>query len=67
MKYTMISSYSGLEHTLNLNCTEEEFKKGKDKCANGTLIQDAFSFLSPEEREFIMTGITPEEWKMIFK
>jgi hypothetical protein len=26
------------------------------------LIQDAFPDLSPDDREFLMTGITPEEW-----
>jgi hypothetical protein len=28
----------------------------------GVLLQDAFPNLSPAEREFIKTGITPEEW-----
>lgn len=30
-------------------------------------IQVAFNNLSAEEREFLMTGITPSEWKEIFK
>jgi len=29
-------------------------------------IQDLFPDLSPAEREFIRTGITPEEWKEHF-
>lgn len=33
---------------------------------NGERIQDAFGFLSAEEREFILTGITPDEWKKMF-
>ena len=32
----------------------------------GLLIQDAFPTLSADEREFIKTGITPEEWKAAF-
>ena len=32
----------------------------------GKLIQDAFPSLSADEREFLMTGITPEEWNSIF-
>jgi hypothetical protein len=28
----------------------------------GVLIQDAMPHLSPDEREFLMTGITPDEW-----
>ena len=31
------------------------------------LIQDAFPHLNFEEREFILTGITPEEWDELFK
>ena len=33
---------------------------------NGALIQDALPEVSPEEREFIMTGITPSMWNHIF-
>ena len=32
----------------------------------GVPIQDAMPNLTPNEREFIMTGITPEEWNEIF-
>jgi hypothetical protein len=31
-----------------------------------TLIQDAFPDLTADQREFIMTGITPEEWDQMF-
>jgi hypothetical protein len=30
------------------------------------LIQDAFPTLTADEREFILTGITSEEWDEIF-
>jgi hypothetical protein len=30
------------------------------------LIQNAFPTLSPEIREFIMSGITPQEWADMF-
>lgn len=30
------------------------------------LIQNIVPHLSPEDREFLMTGITPEEWKEMF-
>jgi hypothetical protein len=32
----------------------------------GTLAQDAFVGISPEWREFIMTGILPEVWEAKF-
>ena len=33
-----------------------------DRFDSGTPIQDALSGISPEMREFVMTGITPDEW-----
>ena len=32
----------------------------------GALIQDVMPNLTPDEREFIMTGITPAEWDEAF-
>jgi hypothetical protein len=32
----------------------------------GAAIQEAFACLSAEEREFLLTGITPQEWKELF-
>ena len=29
-------------------------------------IQDAFKFLTDDEREFLLTGITPEQWENYF-
>jgi hypothetical protein len=33
---------------------------------HGELIQNAMPNLSADEREFIMTGITPDEWASVF-
>lgn len=33
---------------------------------SGTLIQNAMPNLSADEREFIMTGMTPDVWDQIF-
>ena len=32
----------------------------------GELIQSALSYLTVDEREFLMTGISPEEWEESF-
>lgn len=32
----------------------------------GMNIQDAFPMLNADQREFLMTGLTPEEWDAIF-
>jgi hypothetical protein len=46
--------------------TIEQMELGEDAYASGAYIQDAFSFLTPEQREFLMTGITPEQWEALF-
>ena len=37
-----------------------------EKWMEGSLIQDVFPELTANEREFIMTGITPQEWEEAF-
>jgi hypothetical protein len=56
------SPLSGNIHSMDLNVTEEQINAYK----NGMLIQDAFPNLTADEREFIMTGITAEEWNTVF-
>jgi len=54
------------EHTLHVpKLTEEKlpFLSESLRDLHDLLIQDAFPELSPDEREFILTGITSEEWK----
>ena len=38
------------------------YKQGKVAYEAGYRMQDAFSAFTPDEREFIMTGICPECW-----
>jgi len=58
MKITRTSMFSGVERTLDLSITEEQLSAWK----SGTLCQDAFPQLSADDREFIMTGVTAQEW-----
>ena len=62
MKITRKSPFSGKEHTMDLDVTEEQLIRWK----GGQLIQNVFPHLSPDEREFLMTGITPQEWEETF-
>ena len=62
MNITRTSSISGKTNTLDLNVTEEQILKWQF----GTFAQDAFPNLDASEREFIMTGITPNEWENMF-
>jgi len=56
------SEVSGETRSLDLNITPEQVKSYLE----GALIQDAFPDLSADDREFIMTGIVPEEWDKLF-
>lgn len=42
-----------------------KYKTGKIYFEAGYLIQDAWPEFSPDEREFILTGICPECWNSI--
>jgi hypothetical protein len=63
MLITRKSLFTGKTHTLEINVTPEQLRTWE----NGMVIQRAMPHLTPDEREFIMTGITAEEWKNLFK
>lgn len=56
------SRHSDISHTREINVTQEQINKWMD----GTLIQEAMPDVSKEDREFILSGITPEEWLEVF-
>jgi hypothetical protein len=62
MEITKTSRFSGVTRTLNLDVTLDEYATWK----GGELIQVAMPRLDADEREFIMTGITAEEWEKTF-
>jgi hypothetical protein len=47
---------------LDIPITEESFMEWQ---RSGALIQDAFPALSVDHREFMISGITPDEWQDI--
>ena len=55
------SLISGKTNTMDLPVTEEQIETWQ----NGGLIQDVFPELAPDEREFIKTGITSDEWQKL--
>jgi len=59
MKVTRKSLFSGNVHTMELPVTLTEVITYFAGTAN---IQDIFPHLTDEQREFIKSGITPEEW-----
>lgn len=62
MRIEKASGMSGRVNTRDINVTEEQI----DDWMSGTLIQNAMPNLSADDREFLMTGVTPEEWDEIF-
>ena len=61
MEVTRTSIITGKTRTVELPITEEQVKKW----LGGALIQDAFPNLTPDEREFIKTGMTTKEWETL--
>jgi hypothetical protein len=66
---TRKSILSGIERTKDIEgVTEEKLEEWRGKDGNpGKPIQDVFPHMSPDDREFIMTGIVPEEWDQMFE
>lgn len=62
MEITRTSQFTGEEHTLDIPITAEEYGKGMIKRMAGAHIQDAFPMLDEDQREFLLTGATKEEW-----
>jgi hypothetical protein len=63
IKITRTSLLSGKTRTLALPVTEEELRRA----AGSELIQDALPHLTDSQREFILSGITDDEWDEAFQ
>lgn len=63
MLVTRTSPFSGKANTMDIPVTKQQIERWRA----GVLIQNAMPDLTPDQREFIMTGITPEEWNATFK
>ncbi len=59
---TVKSFFSGKAHTRKLAMTRAQY----DAWQAGDYIQRALANLTPDEREFLLTGATPEEWDVEF-
>ena len=57
------SRYSGIEHTTDIPVTPEQLKAWQE---SDRPIQYALPHLTKEHREFLLTGITPDEWNELF-
>lgn len=57
-----VSMISGVVREKEINVTEDELKAWQ----GGLHIQHAMPNVSPSDREFILSGITDEEWDTCF-
>lgn len=63
MILTKTSKLTGKEHSMELPITEQELS---DYYNSEELIQNFFPQLNADQREFIISGITAEEWEEAF-
>ena len=62
MKITRTSRLTGNTSVMDLPITREQLAAWVD----GELIQNAMPQLDADQREFVLTGITPAEWNEAF-
>ena len=62
MKIEKQSMFTGKIHSMDLDITEEEIVRWQ----SGENIQNVFPHLSADQREFLKTGVTAEEWDSAF-
>jgi len=62
MMITRMSPFTGTTRAREITVTQEQL----DRWNAGELIQKVMPDLSASDREFIMTGITDEEWDQAF-
>ena len=58
LNITRISPVTAAVKTLELDITMDQYSRWR----GGELIQNAMPNLSADDREYIMTGMTPEDW-----
>ena len=63
MLITNKSKVSGKVRSMELDVTEEQLNRYN---TGQVTLQDCFPNLSPDEREFIKSGITADEWEETF-
>jgi hypothetical protein len=62
MIITKKSMFTGEWNSMDIPVTQAQI----DDWESGALIQDAMPDVSPDGREFLKTGVTPEEWVNTF-
>lgn len=66
MVVTKKSTLTGVVNTMNIDVTPEQLERIENRMYTTELIQNIVPHLSMSDREFLMTGITNEEWIRAF-
>jgi hypothetical protein len=59
---TKTSELSGIRRTMTIKMRFADYRRWQE----GALIQNALPYLTADQREFLMTGITADEWDDLF-
>lgn len=62
--FQKVSTITGKTNVIEIPLSQDVIET---RLASGKLIQNAFPELTPEQREFLQTGSSPEEWEELFK
>lgn len=68
MKISRISNLTGAYHTREIDITLDQYNDWQNANENddNRFVQNAFRHLSADDREFLISGIAPEEWDNAF-
>ena len=68
MKLTQKCALNGMTYTMDIpKLTPKLLAEGLRQRSQGAMIQNAFPYLSADEREFLLTGTPPDVWDAMFK
>jgi hypothetical protein len=67
VKVTKQCPLYGNDNTMICRMPKMEFYRRLYEWQRGALIQDAFDNLTADEREFLLSGYTPQVWNELFK
>lgn len=57
-----LNPFNGKTYQWEIPVTQEQINDWQ----KGTKIQNAMPNIGPDQREFLMTGITPDQWEELF-